>query len=269
MNYWLLWKMLRDQVQQDLVERFIDRFLPLAALVVHLGMIPLFPPLQPGGDYWDLTFLKQALDLVVAEAGTGVVHGEVHPAVEARDGHVDAAAGVVVTDGHRLRNVLQEWTIRHLAGEMPGYFSNARVVVLGGRNHYRTTRVLSESTQNLRFADPAVEYGLDNIHTPFEVFERVVSASGWLLHRFPSSVVSTATAPARQIIEMLNREHGYGLPVNEFADEISNAIRRVLGLTGPASPGWFRLSALSQAQLDSIVLETSPIIAAFAARSTP
>ena len=25
--------------------------------------------------------------------------------------------------------------------------------------------------------------------------------------------------PARQIIEMLNREHGYGLPVNEFADE--------------------------------------------------
>lgn len=48
-------------VQQDLVERFIDHFLPLAALVVHLGMIPLFPPLQPGGDYWDLTFLKQAL----------------------------------------------------------------------------------------------------------------------------------------------------------------------------------------------------------------
>jgi len=71
-----------------------------------------------------------------------------------------------------LRNVLQEWTIRHLDGEMPGYFANARVVVLGGRNHYRSTRVLSESTQNLRFADPAVEYGLDDIHSPFEVFER-------------------------------------------------------------------------------------------------
>ena len=44
----------------------------------------------------------------------------------------DEATGAVVTDGHRLRNVLQEWTIRHLSGEMPGYFANARVVVLGG-----------------------------------------------------------------------------------------------------------------------------------------
>lgn len=98
----------------------------------------------------------------------------------------EESAETVVTDGHRLRNVLQEWTIRHLAGEMPGYFSNARVVVLGGRNHYRTTRVLSESTQNMHFADPAVEYGLSDIHTPFEVFERVVSASGWLLEKLPS-----------------------------------------------------------------------------------
>ena len=112
-----------------------------------------------------------------------------------------ASTGAVVTDGHRLRNVLQEWTIRHLAGDMPGYFANARVVVLGGRNHYRSTRVLSESTQNLRFADPAVEYGLADIHTPFEVFERVVSASGWLLEKIPSSVVSTATGPGRKFVE--------------------------------------------------------------------
>jgi len=113
----------------------------------------------------------------------------------------DKTAGSSVTDGHRLRNVLQEWTIRHLAGEMPGYFSNARVVVLGGRNHYRSTRVLSESTANLSFADPAVEYGLDDIHTPFEVFERMVSASGWLLQRLPSTVVSAATAPARFVLD--------------------------------------------------------------------
>ncbi len=113
----------------------------------------------------------------------------------------DATTGAFVTDGHRLRNVLQEWTIRHLAGEMPGYFSNARVVVLGGRNHYRSTRVLSESTQNLFFADPAVEYGVADIRTPFEVFERVVSASGWIVERIPSAMVSAATAPARKVID--------------------------------------------------------------------
>jgi len=117
-----------------------------------------------------------------------------------------SATGAVVTDGHRLRTVLQEWTIRHLAGEMPGYFANARVVVLGGRNHYRSTRVLAESTQNFHFADPAVEYGLDDIHTPFQVFERFVSASGWLLDKIPSAVVSAATAPGRMIIESQVRE---------------------------------------------------------------
>jgi hypothetical protein len=37
---------------------------------------------------------------------------------------------------------------------MPGYFSNARTVVLGGINHDRTTRVLREHTRNLQFADP-------------------------------------------------------------------------------------------------------------------
>jgi predicted amino acid dehydrogenase len=114
---------------------------------------------------------------------------------------VDATTGAVVTDGHRLRDVLQEWTIRHLAGEMPGYFANARVVVLGGRNHYRTTRVLSENTQNLRFADPAVEYGLPTIPSSFAVFERFVSASGWVVEKIPSGVVTAATAPGRKIID--------------------------------------------------------------------
>lgn len=48
-------------VQQDLVERFIDRFLPLALAVAQAGMIPIFPPLEPVGSYWDLSFLKQSL----------------------------------------------------------------------------------------------------------------------------------------------------------------------------------------------------------------
>ena len=37
---------------------------------------------------------------------------------------------------------------------MPGYFSNARTVVLGGQNHARTVRILRELTDNLEFADP-------------------------------------------------------------------------------------------------------------------
>lgn len=48
-------------VQQDLVERFLDRFLPVANLAMQSGMAPVFPPLEPGGSYWDTAFLRSAL----------------------------------------------------------------------------------------------------------------------------------------------------------------------------------------------------------------
>lgn len=48
--------------QSDLPERFLDGFLPLAEAAVAVGLTPIFPPLEPGGDYWDLTFLRGALD---------------------------------------------------------------------------------------------------------------------------------------------------------------------------------------------------------------
>jgi predicted amino acid dehydrogenase len=107
--------------------------------------------------------------------------------------------GTPVTSGHRLRDVLQEWTIRHVSGEMPGYFANARVVVLGGRNHYRTARVLAEHTENLQFAHPALGYGLPSLPSSFSVFDRFVSASGWVAEKIPDAVVSAATAPGRMM----------------------------------------------------------------------
>jgi hypothetical protein len=47
--------------QTDLVERFLDKFLPLAEECLKSGLTPIFPPLEPGGDYWDTTFLRAAL----------------------------------------------------------------------------------------------------------------------------------------------------------------------------------------------------------------
>ncbi len=84
---------------------------------------------------------------------------------------------VPVTDGHLLRNVLQEWAIRRVQGEMPGYFANARTVVLGGGNHDRTARTLRQYTDNIEFAEapadvlpgywplPTPEYSFDE-HAP-------------------------------------------------------------------------------------------------------
>lgn len=47
--------------QQGLVERFLDIFLPLANCAIQLNLNPIFPPLEPGGSYWDTAFLRSAL----------------------------------------------------------------------------------------------------------------------------------------------------------------------------------------------------------------
>lgn len=58
---------LRDQwpgvawTQRGLVERFLDLYVPMAKTVIEAGMTPVFPALEPGGDYWDTAFLRGAL----------------------------------------------------------------------------------------------------------------------------------------------------------------------------------------------------------------
>lgn len=52
-------------LQQDLVERFLDRYLPAAGLAVEHGLAPVFPALEPGGSYWDTTFLRSALQAML------------------------------------------------------------------------------------------------------------------------------------------------------------------------------------------------------------
>lgn len=47
--------------KNNLVDRFLDIFIPLAKNACQVGLIPVFPPLEPGGDYWDTAFLYGAL----------------------------------------------------------------------------------------------------------------------------------------------------------------------------------------------------------------
>lgn len=51
-------------VQSNLVERFLDNYLPLAEAAQSCGLAPVFSPLEPGGDYWDTAFLKGALQAI-------------------------------------------------------------------------------------------------------------------------------------------------------------------------------------------------------------
>ena len=47
--------------QIDLVERFLDIYIPLAEEALSAGLYLIFSPLKPGGDYWDTAFLRAAL----------------------------------------------------------------------------------------------------------------------------------------------------------------------------------------------------------------
>ena len=47
--------------QSEVAEQFLDMYIPLAGCVIQAGMVPVFPPLEPGGDYWDTVFLQTAL----------------------------------------------------------------------------------------------------------------------------------------------------------------------------------------------------------------
>ena len=44
-----------------MVDRFLDRFIPLANHAVRIGIRPVLPPMQPGGNYWDTAFIELVL----------------------------------------------------------------------------------------------------------------------------------------------------------------------------------------------------------------
>ncbi len=44
-----------------LVEQFLDRYVPIWQSQLNHGLPPVFPPLEPGGDYWDTAFLQSCL----------------------------------------------------------------------------------------------------------------------------------------------------------------------------------------------------------------
>lgn len=119
---------------------------------------------------------------------------------------MSAAASVPVTDGHALRDVLQEWAIRRVHAQMPGYFDNARVAVLGGPNHARTVRALQEHTQNLEFSDPLLRLDLSRRLHDNPVLGLASDATMVPLRRVPRSLLAPGQGPARTLRRALTRK---------------------------------------------------------------
>ncbi len=64
-----------DWGQAGLVERFLDRLVPVLQAQAEAGLQPTFPPLRPGGDYWDTAFLEAALAGLARRGQDGLLKG--------------------------------------------------------------------------------------------------------------------------------------------------------------------------------------------------
>lgn len=102
---------------------------------------------------------------------------------------------VVIRDGSLLTDILQEWAIRRVAAEMPGYFTNARVVVVGGTTRERTVAVLREFTDNIMFDEPDRELTLPGRFTTNPLTAAVAGVGEFAWRQIPGVVRSRAAAP--------------------------------------------------------------------------
>ena len=128
------------------------------------------------------------------------------------DGDLEAVSRVMratrmvpVTNGHALRDVLQEWSIRHVQSTMPGYYTNARVVVLGGMNHARTIRNLAEYTENFDFADPLLRLDVLRRLDANPLLGLAANTAMWPVRQLPAVVKSNVKAPGHRLSSSLAR----------------------------------------------------------------
>jgi predicted amino acid dehydrogenase len=91
---------------------------------------------------------------------------------------LEAKAGATpITEGSRLREIVQEWTLRSTQAELGNIFTNTKVLFLTGTLNYRLASVIAESTDNLSFADPIVQFGLPNLLHTLKGLERYAAGS--------------------------------------------------------------------------------------------
>ncbi|MCP5015522.1 MAG: dehydrogenase [Ketobacter sp.] len=105
---------------------------------------------------------------------------------------------IPITSGTRLREILQEWSVRHTQNSLKGFFNNSNVLIFSGMNHYRTARVLTEFTENLRFGDPVLQLGVPKFLSSFEALELFAKGSHQILRWTPPHVLSPSVAPIKE-----------------------------------------------------------------------
>ena len=134
--------------------------------------------------------------------GLGMVHD--HYSVGTRYFHqrdtarLEKLAGdTLVSTGVRLREIVQEWSLRSAQHELGNFFNNAKVLFLSGAANYRLASVMGEFTQNLSFADPVLQFGAPSLLHSLRALELYAAGSHPVLRVGPEDHLPSL-APARR-----------------------------------------------------------------------
>ncbi len=134
--------------------------------------------------------------------GLGLVHD--HYSVGTRYFHqrdtarLEKLAGdTLVSTGVRLREIVQEWSLRSAQHELGNFFNNAKVLFLSGAANYRLASVMGEFTQNLSFADPVLQFGAPGLLHSLRALELYAAGSHPVLRVGPEDHLPSL-APARR-----------------------------------------------------------------------
>lgn len=113
------------------------------------------------------------------------------------------AGGTLVSTGARLREIVQEWSLRAAQAELDNFFNNAKVLFLSGTTNYRLASVMAEFTQNLTFADPVLQLGIPRLLNSLKALELYATGSAPVRRFSPERVSLPSLAPGRLVNQFL------------------------------------------------------------------
>jgi len=111
------------------------------------------------------------------------------------------AGDTPVSTGARLREIVQEWSLRSAQAELGSIFNNAKVLFLSGATNYRMASIMAEYTQNLSFADPVLQFGAPNLLHSLRTLELYAAGS----HPIIRYKTIAALVPSLAPVKFLNR----------------------------------------------------------------
>lgn len=169
---------------------------------------------------------------------------------------------IPATTGARLRDILQDWSIRHTQSTLPGFFNNSRTLFMSGAASYRAAQILAEFTDNLVFADPVRELGIPKFLTSLPALELYAAGTHPLLSWQAPQVLRPSLAVLQEWNQFLLRKalHKAHVVAAGFDELEPFGLEELAGKTVlSATISRERLASLGERGVDMVV-DYTPVI---------